>query len=128
MTNGAQEPLSKYCKYHLSNCFSFFLYFLSFPLQSNLIQGFDNGHHSNRMGQSGRATWPSGSMIGCSILFSTGVESQTISANQTRHIVTQALDSSTAMQPESRQNPANCYRSGPIVITPKDINTPSFSY
>ena len=110
-----------------SQYFIFWRYFI-WLLQSNLIQGFDNGHHSNRMGQSGRATRPSGSMIGCSILLSTGVESQTISANQKRHIVTQALDSSTAMQPESRQIPANCYRSGPIVITPRDINTPSFSY
>ena len=97
-------------------------------LQSNQIQGFENGYHSSRMGQSGRATWPSRSMIGGPILSSTGVESQTISANQTRHIVTQAFDSSSTLQPQSRQNPAKCYRSGPIVITPKDLNTPSFSY
>ena len=70
-------------------------------LQSNQIRGYENGYHSNRMDQSGRATWPSGSMIGCSILSSTGIESRTIPANQTRHIVTQAGDSSSSLQPQN---------------------------
>ena len=70
-------------------------------VQSNQIRGYENGYHSNRMNQSGRATWPSGSVIGCSILSSTGIESRPIPANQTRHIVTQAGDSSSSLQPQN---------------------------
>ena len=70
-------------------------------LQSNQIRGYENGYHSNRMNQSGRATWPSVSVIGCSILSSTGIESRPITANQTRHIVTQAGDSSSSLQPQN---------------------------
>ena len=66
-------------------------------VQSNQIRGYENGYHSNRMDQSG----PSRSMVGRSILSSTGIESRTVSANQTRYIVTQAGDSSSSLQPQN---------------------------
>ena len=55
-----------------------------------MIQGFENGYHSSRTGQSERATWPPETLIGRPLLSSkAGVDPQTALANQSaprRHL------------------------------------------